>query len=162
MPTPRFDSADPALIEEIISEARARLEVQLTAAIAADQRAMTFAGLLFAGTAVLVGLALGKDAQPAHEHPLLCVAAGFVIAAALACLTARPTGWHQLGNYPSSFEDDVQNNLKLADTRAQTAANYEKMLKENEATLQLNGWFMRASMLVASVSAIAGIFSALV
>jgi hypothetical protein len=157
----KLDSADAALVEEIISEARIRLQAQLTAGIAADQRAMTFSGLLFAGVAVLVGLAFSKDYQTGHTLELLLVAGGFLVAAALACWSARPVPWHQAGYAPSSYSEDIELGRNFAQTRSETAANYEQLLEDNEKTLQRNAKFMKASMLVAVVSAAAGIMAAL-
>ena len=157
----KLDLADVALVEEIISEARIRLHAQLTAGIAADQRAMTFSGLLFAGVAVLVGLAFSKDHQTGHTIELLLVAGGFLLAAALACWSARPVPWHQAGYAPSSYREDIDLGRNFAQTRTETAANYELLLQDNEKTLQKNAKFMRASMLAAFISAAAGIIAAL-
>lgn len=101
MTTP-YDSADAALLEEIISQGEKRLQGQLELGKAADQRAMTFAGLLFAGVALLMGLAFGERAAPEHRPDLICVAGGFILAAALAGWSARSTKWDIIGNEPNS------------------------------------------------------------
>lgn len=90
MTTPPYDSAPTDLVKEIIVQAEKRLEVQLTVGIAADQRAMTFAGLLFAGVAVIIGLAFARDASASVKPELISMASGFVLSASLACYSARP------------------------------------------------------------------------
>lgn len=160
MAAPSFASANPELVEEVIAQADARLQAQLTAALAADQRAMTFAGLLFAGIAALIGFAAAHSGALHNECGMVAVTLGFVVAAALACWSARPVKWHLVGNYPSSWDEDVRLSKRLPQTRAETAANYEEALQENERALQSAATFMRLSMTVGLVSAVAGVIFA--
>jgi hypothetical protein len=161
MATPPFDSVASDLVEEVISQAKDLLQAQLTVAIAADQRAMTFAGLLLAGIAVLIGTA-DRTSGISQVPELVVLTIGFAIAAALACWSARPVPWHLGGDYPSSWKGDVEAKLSLHQTRAESAANFESMLRENEASIQSAALYMRMSMLVALASAIGGIVIAFV
>lgn len=160
MTTPPFDSADPALIEEVISQAQTRLQAQLTLGLAADQRAMTFAGMLFAAVAILVTLATATNTRLADTPELLPMAIGFILAACLACWSARPVEWHSPGNFPSSWNEDVAAGRTHSETRAETASNYEELLRDNEKALKSAAGFMHASMLVAFIAATAGVIAA--
>ena len=160
MTTP-YDSADPELLEEIISQGEKRLQAQLELGKAADQRAMTFAGLLFAGVAVLIALAFGNNASAIKRPELICVAAGFVISAALAGWSAKPSEWDIVGNVPKSFLNDIAAGLTLVKTRPITAVHIQDMITNNHEILKTNSWLMGASMTVALISAVAGVFSAL-
>lgn len=162
MATPLFDSADADLVEEVISQAELRLEAQLKVGIAADQRAMTFSGLLFAGIAVLVALAFGENSNVAYRPQLISVAIGFVIAAGLASWSARPVAWHLSGNYPSSWAEDITAGHTKAQSRAEMAANFENMLKHNDRVLRTNSCFMFAAMVTAWITAASGLLTALI
>lgn len=159
MTTPPFDSADPELIEEVISQAQVRLQAQLTLGLAADQRAMTFAGMLFAAVAIIVTLATATSSGLGQTPELLPMAIGFILAACLACWSARPVKWHSPGNFPSSWTEDVAAGRTHGETRAETASNYEALLKGNEKALGRAAGFMRASMFVAFIAASAGVIS---
>ena len=159
MTTP-YDSADPVLLEEIISQAEKRLQAQLELGKAADQRAMTFVGLLLAGVAVLAGLAFGDNSSPGYRPALVCVAFGLIASAALACWSARPVEWDIVGNVPASFDEDIAAGRTFAETRAETAMHLQDMISKNHKALQSNGNWMTAAMIIALVSAAGGLIGA--
>lgn len=157
MAAPSFDSAPPELVDEIIRQAELRLDAQLSAALAADQRAMTFAGLLFAGVAVLLGGGLGISPGSPQTTPIFAMAIGFTLAAACACWSARPSPWHFAGNFPASWTDDVSNGLSLEESKREMASNFQELLEFNEAQLTSAARWMRASMIIALLTVIAGL-----
>lgn len=161
MTTP-YDSADPELLEEIISQGEKRLQGQLELGKAADQRAMTFAGLLFAGVALLAGLAFGDRANPDDRAELIFVAGGFILAAALAGWSARSSGWDIIGNAPINYTKDIEAHRKLAQTRVETAHHLQDMISRNHEILLFNSKLINWSMTIAMISATAGLIAAIV
>jgi hypothetical protein len=161
MTTP-YDSADPKLLEEIISQAEKRLQAQLELGKGADQRAMTFAGVLLAGVALLVGLVFGDHPITSHQPELVCVAFGFIVSAAMALWSARPMDWEIIGNTPASYDEDIANGRKFAATRPETAMHLDDMISKNHETLRCNGNWMLASMAIALVSATGGLIGAVI
>jgi hypothetical protein len=157
MITPSLNSAKSPVIDEIIRQAELRIEAQLTAALAADQRAMTFAGLLFAGIAVLLGAEFRASTCSLPIDPVFVIAIGFTLAAACACWSAKPSPWHFAGNFPASWNEDVAAEMTLEESRKEMAANFQELLELNEAQLHRSASWMRASMVVALASAILGI-----
>lgn len=155
----RFATADAKLIEEVISQSEKRMQAQLDLAKAADQRALTFAGLLFAGVAVLIALISAERTDNAIKPGLIGVAFGFVVAAALAAWSARPVPWHAVGNEPASYEEDISAGKTFEQTRPETAMNYQKLIRHNEKVLAGNLRFMWASLMVALLTSLAGVFS---
>jgi hypothetical protein len=156
MATPSFASASAEFVDEIIRQAELRLDAQLSAALAADQRAMTFAGLLFAGIAVLLGGDFGTFSREAAQ-PILVVTIGFTMAAGCACWSARPSPWHYVGNFPASWSDDISQGTSFDASRKETASDLQELLDHNESALQRAARWMRASMVTAVASAVAGI-----
>ena len=161
MPTP-FDSADPPLLEEIISQAEKRLQAQLELGKAADQRAMTFAGMLLAGVAILTGLTFGEEALTAQQPAFVLLTVGLIVSAGLALWSARPVDWDIPGNVPESYLEDIQAKLDFQGTRSETAFHLQDMISKNHDKLRCNGNWMTASMTIALVSIAAGIIAAIV
>lgn len=155
-----YDSADAGLLEEIISQAEKRLQAQLELGKAADQRAMTFAGMLLAGVAILSGLAFGDHPLKTQQPDLVILAIGLVISAALALWSARPIAWEIVGNVPAGYEEDIAAGRTLAETRGEMAIHLQEMISNNQDKLGCNGNWMRASMIIALVSSTAGVVGA--
>jgi hypothetical protein len=70
-----------------------RLKVQTTSALAADARAMAFAGLLVAASAILAGL----SADSSNATGMLWGAAILIVAAIFSGLAARPINFYMSG-----------------------------------------------------------------
>ena len=144
------------MLDEIIRQAEIRLDAQLTAAIAADQRAMTFAGLLFAGAAAVAAIAFGNTTLLKQDWPWV-LAIGFAIAGAMATASARPSAWEYVGNVPSAWLGDIGLGKRLHESRAETAEFYDEMLATNETVIRKSGRLMQYSMLVAILAIIGGL-----
>lgn len=83
--------ADPDLLDEILREAESRLSAQLTTAIAADTRAMTFLGFISAVAVATVGAGLATYTVNQQLGTLaLFVGLGFIASAFFAFQAARP------------------------------------------------------------------------
>lgn len=151
-----YASATDDVLDEIVRQAEARLDAQLTSAIAADQRAMTFAGLLFAGAAAL-GAFAPSSAANSDSIALLLVGIGLAIGGAFATASARPAAWEYVGNVPSGWLGDIQSGKSLKDSKAEMAAFYDEMIAVNETSIGSAGRFMRTAMRIAFVSVGGGV-----
>lgn len=150
-----YESASAEMLAEIVREAESLLDNQLTAAIAADQRALTFAGLLVAA----IGAMLGAVASLGGKVSLSIVAVASILsmAAALALWSARPTAWKFRGNAPSQWERDVIGQLKLHVSMAEMAANYEVACVQNERAIDRAARAMRGSLILTAMALIASL-----
>src|SRR5687768_8821988 len=99
-----YKSEDIKLLREIVTFAETRLQAQLTAALAADQRALVLAGFLSTAIVALVGgsvaLWLSEPRQSFLAVTALSCAFGFLVALALTIYAARPTKWKYPGTLP--------------------------------------------------------------
>jgi len=151
-----YESASPEMLAEIIREAESILDEQRTVAIAADQRAVTFAGLLVAA----IGAMTGAIASLGGRAPLAIVAVATVlsIAASLALWSARPTAWRFRGNAPSQWTVDVIGERDLHSSMAEMAAHYDAAWSVNNRSICRAAWAMRASLIATGT----GLFTALI
>src|SRR3546814_4971368 len=104
---------------EVVREAELLIQAQLTCAIAADQRALTFAGFLItAATAAFGGgVALAMtDHRIAITALAVLYAGGLSYAAYLASESARPNLFCFPGNYPRSEEhtSELQSIMRIS------------------------------------------------
>jgi hypothetical protein len=161
--------ADEAVLEEILREAEARLSAQLIAAIAADQRAMTFLGFLGAITVFLLGAAIAALTAQSPSTSIAAVAAlgavGFVGASCLAYQAWKPIDFEFVGNDPSSWLGDIAGGVKLAAAKAEQCAFYDAMLKDNRKAMERSGrwltrsvWTAAATVGICAATAIAKLF----
>jgi len=151
-------SASPELLAEIVREAEVRLQAQLTGAVAADQRAMTFTGLLLAAAGALIGAALASAARGAElAGPIFVTAVGLVLAAILAVISARPVDWDYSGNTPGGWVKHIADGHDLNQGLAAMADHYADMIEANEKVIASNAAWIRASMGMALLSVSIGL-----
>lgn len=95
---------------EAIREGELRLEAQLQIATAADQRALTWGGLLVAATTAALGGGIALATKDAPDYPLAFLAiffAGSLTWASWGALsTTRPAKFHVPGNLPANWLPD--------------------------------------------------------
>jgi hypothetical protein len=151
-------SAKIDTLQEILRQAETYLQAQLTAAIAADQRALTFAGYLAAAAAVLIS---GAGALLLATPPnWLLALTGFFVAGLLlramrmAMKSAEPTGFEFPGNVPGSWVCDVSEGKSLEVSLSEQCAHYHEMAGKNNELMKANGDRLR--------DAIEAVFRALV
>jgi hypothetical protein len=162
MSTTSYAAAPKGVLEEIIREAEARLEAQLTAAVAADQRAMTFAGLMLAAAGAMIGAALGASPDGPLTASVFVTALGLFISAVLAVLAARPVVWNFVGNTPASWLKGLNEDTSLKVSLAQMADFYAEMIEENETAFSGAAFWIRLSMGSALASLLLGLIFAAV
>jgi hypothetical protein len=156
-----YATAHPDIVEEINRQAEARLEAQLTVALAADQRAFIFAGFLVAIVAALLAVTTSNTVNHFETVVLLLTSGGLLLAAGLAAWSAQPSAWEMVGNVPSGWLDDIANRTSLAECRAEMATHYEGMIKANQDTLEGAALTMRISLALTVVTMlVAGVVSA--
>jgi hypothetical protein len=140
--SPLFSEADDATIQEIVREAESYLSSQLTASIAADQRAIAFASVLGAATAVVMGtggtLLLGAVPDIGIGWTCMGVAAALLVAMALANLSAMPANFWYVGNSPTQWIDDVRSKRPLRDSLAEQLVHYSEMIADNDKLMRRN------------------------
>lgn len=150
-----YESASPVMLAEIIREAESLLDEQRTVAVAADQRAVTFAGLLVAAIGAMVGAvaSLGGHAPKA----IVLVATTISVAAGLALWSARPTEWKFRGNAPSQWTPDIIGEREMHASMAEMAMHYDAASALNDRAISSAARAMRASMLLTALSVVAAL-----
>ncbi|UWQ95477.1 hypothetical protein K3728_17680 [Rhodobacteraceae bacterium M385] len=135
------------LYEEAYRLSEKRLQVQLTAALAADARAMAFAGICLAAAAVLGGLA--KDAA----NPILLLSGAFLLglAAFVAGFSARPIDFHMPGAKFSDLEDDFANDEDYYLVIKQLGGFADRRSVQNDQKLSLNSRLFHFALILAVI-----------
>jgi hypothetical protein len=159
--TETLKGAHPDLLQEILREAESRLNAQLTTAIAADMRAMTFLGFVSAVAVATVGAGLAAYSNTPNLGVLsLFTGFGFVLAAFFAFEAARPIEFEMIGNDPGSWKRDILSGVKLHDALAEQISFYDDMLKKNRAAMEESGRQLQKAANIAMLTvAISGIFA---
>lgn len=154
-------NADEDMLDEILREAELRLSAQLTSAIAADTRAMTFLGFIAAVTVASVGGGLAVlDTNWVLAVIAIFVGAGFGVSGFFAFEAARPIDFRFVGNDPASWRGDIEKRISLRHAKAEQVAFYDKMIKSNRAAMSESAELLQKSANIAKITlAIAGILS---
>jgi hypothetical protein len=151
-----FESASAKTLDEILREAEQRLEDQLTAGTAADQRAVTFAGLMATAVAAIITITAGL--KGADRIATLAVGTGLSVAALAALWSARPTSWAFRGTSPTEWIGDIEKSQALITSKAEMAAHYGGGIGRNaRAMTQAAGW-MRVSLIVTGLTLSGALF----
>lgn len=156
-----YQAAASDVLKEILRDAEARLEAQLTTTLGADQRAMTFSGLLIASAGALIGVVLAVPNASAPYWLVAFVSAALLLAAGLAVYSAQPTRWEYVGNIPSHWLDDISSGRSLEACLAEMLEHYDTMILDNEAEIESAAIWMNRSMFVAVASLVIGLFGGL-
>ena len=143
---------------QIMAQGETFMQAQLQAAIAADSRATTMAGLYI--TLALAVLAAGfgySDITDSNSALLAGLLAGiFLIAAAVfANWSARPCDFYFPGNQPSQWF--AVRNIELAQLLGGEAENYEERIVFKDAVLGVNKTALERAHIIAILSPVAGI-----
>jgi len=128
------------------------MAAQLSSGIAADQRALNFAGYLSTAIIALLGgavlLRVQKSPEISEKIPL-AVAIGLLVALALALFSARPVPF----NYPGSGVKNGKIDYLIDESC------YVNKINHNDRRLLCNGRIMLAAMAVTFVSLLGGAIS---
>lgn len=149
----RLQTADSDTLKELMRETEAYLDAQLSSAIAADQRAYTFAGTVTAASVLLVGAAYALATAPEPNKWLaylsMAVASCLFIAAWMAVMSARSVDFEFCGNQPSSWIADIEAGTPLLHALAEQCAHYDEMATANRNTMNTNSWLFNWAVNVA-------------
>lgn len=133
---------------EAYRQVELRLQSQLSAAIAADQRALGFAGMLVTAASILTGLAPGA----AWGLGMLIGAGGFALAAAIAWVSARPVSFYMPGALYEDFAEDIAKNAPLGQVQAHLGRYHDQHANANDALMKRNARLVLAAFVLALVS----------
>lgn len=155
-----LDANDPKVWEMLAQRAEVRLQAQLTTALAADQRAMVFAGLLAAAAAAVGGAAgvalTGDTPRRALGVIAICVDFGLLVSLFLAIYAARPSRWCFPGSIPRSWSADLNSRRDLADALREYCDDLSDRIGDNNRLMKINGSVLMCSTIFALFSLFAG------
>ncbi len=143
------------MLTEIRREAELYLSAQLTAAIAADQRAYAFAGTVTAGAVVLVGAsyATATSTPPSVFLSVTAtlVAGALFVSALVAVLSARSIDFEFCGNQPKNWSEDAEKKISFKVAIAEQCEHYDEMIACNSIVMQKNSQFFNRAVYIALV-----------
>ena len=132
-----------------------RIEVQTQAALAADQRAMSAAGLALAAAAIMCGLA--KDA--AFPFGMLAASLLLMGTVGLAGYSARPVDFHMAGSTFGAFARDIADARPVIDVIVEMAEFNDEAIEENNKILGKNATLMTWAYVFALLSLVVAVSS---
>jgi hypothetical protein len=141
--------AEEKTLQEILRQAGSYLSAQLTAGIAADQRALAFIGVIATASALVAAASIavmqtGSDLWLAYIGVVVTI--GFLVAMRFAMRSAMPTKFWYVGNSPDQWLSDVQENKTWTRSCAEQAASYADMIADNSKLLKENSASMRTAI----------------
>jgi hypothetical protein len=152
-----WSGVDEKMARQILTQGEIFLSAQLQAALAADARATTMAGLYTTLALATLAGGFGYWDKTSDIAPLLAaLVAGslLAVAAAMAAWAARPIDFYFPGNQPSQWFAGRLNNLVTM--IGGEAENYDTRIAYNDARLGENQTAIRRAFIVAIVSPLAG------
>ena len=151
-----YKSTDAVLLRDVAQSADARLQAQLTSALAADQRALVLAGFLVAAAVALVGgavaLRLSNPPQEYLSDVALSCAFGFLVGLALCVFAARPTDWGYPGTRPEAWIKDITAQKAEEDRLAELCADMQRKIGDNAELMKWDGRLIIAAASMAGLS----------
>jgi hypothetical protein len=134
------------------------LSSELTASIAADQRAMTFCGLTLTAASILAGLY-----DSASQNSGLLLAALILVASSIfSAISARPVNFYAAGAKYSDFERDIKQDTDYYEAIAELAKFNDKHSASNIELMKRNSGWLSLSHLVAIVGVAVAVLSHLI
>lgn len=148
-----YVAADDGKLDEILRQAESRLQAQLALGIAADQRAMTFAGILAAVATALVAYAAEKGFSAA----LFGLIVPLLLGAGCAAWAASPIMWDVYGTSPTDWIDDIADGRDDAHSaKAAQASFYGEMITDNDVRMAANATSIRLALWAAILAPVIG------
>lgn len=136
-------AAKPGIVTLIREQGEKRLENQCSFMDALDVKGSALlagaSSLAAAATAVASGAAALKPPLEALVWGGAVSAIGFTIAAILAVISQRSSGFHSVGWYPNDFKDDLDNGATKEAVEADFVVVLQSRLSENRNILARRG-----------------------
>lgn len=146
--------ADNETLKEILREAESFLEDQFKAALAADSRAMTFAGFLAGMMSAIIAvtslMVAAKVGVWPHIIPLGLLFIFLAAALFAAVHVTRPVRFYYRGNNPKFWASDIENKKPLSDALAGQVSLYAYGISNNAELLETNQRYMWLSLRLAT------------
>ncbi|MBW6523430.1 hypothetical protein KZ810_07955 [Sphingomonas sp. RHCKR47] len=145
-----LDANDRDIWEWLALRAEVRLQAQLSAAIAADQRAMVWSGLLAAAAAALASAAsvclTSSPPKIGLGYTAVVGCGGLLIGLLFAVLAARPSRWFYPGSLPSAWISDIRTHKPQAQAMQEFCDDLSDMICKNERLMADNGKMLMLSV----------------
>ena len=152
-----FKGVDEHILNRIILESESFLAAQNAAALAADQRAMSFAGLMVqAALAVGAGataLFLQPNPDTALARSALATAVALTVSAGVAAYSAKPVRFHFVGGRPSAWVEDCASGRPLLDCLSDLPQILHDRIVDNDKVMRRNGTLLTWAMGIAIAAA---------
>lgn len=144
----QLSRADLSTLQEMMRLAEVHLEAQRQTAIAADQRAYTFAGFSSATATILVGAAYALGSQTELGKVATVVAFFLVAACGIAIWSARSVGFEFAGSQPGVWLEDIKSRTSLERSLAEQLEHYDGMIAANRRVMDSNSRYFSAATLL--------------
>jgi hypothetical protein len=149
------DDIEFQVLLEACRLAEKNLENEVAIALAADQRATSFAGLIVATIAVLVGL----NSNFFENFWLSASIFAFAISAVLSGAAARSVKVHTSGFRFDAFDEDISNKRPIKDILRDIGSYYDEGSKHNRAVIRRNSRFFNLALLLSAFGLVFAIAS---
>lgn len=167
-----FETLTEEVLAEVVREGELLLSSQLQAGIAADQRALTFAGFATTAAGAVFGLVIANPVPKEVLPPTfvavlgLGLAAALLVAVVMAILSALPRQFFFPGNEPANWAPEhwslppsARRTLKAA--RIEQAQVLQTMISANKAGAERQAQLIRRAVWLAFGAAIAALAAAM-
>ena len=145
---------EAALIAEAFRLAELNLQSETSIALASDQRASTFCGILIAAVAILASLSDQYKTSIFDDVAMVL----FVAAASLAAFVARSTKISTTGLRFDSFAEDISAGRGFSQTISELGGHYDKASEANRRLIRSNSKLFNASLILAWLGLMLAIF----
>ncbi|RWR28839.1 hypothetical protein D2T31_12055 [Sinirhodobacter populi] len=147
-----MDDNREKVILESFRQAELFSQAQMSIALAADGRAMTFCGLCIAAASLLLGL----DGSDEIKVGMYAASAVLYAAAAIAGWRGLPVDWYAPGQKGGDFAEDVATGRPYIDVISEMITQSDRHLSQNSQRLAKSGWWLRMSAYLAVSAPLVG------
>ncbi len=140
------------LILEAYRRSDERLAAQSSLALAADGRAMSFAGVMIASSTILAGMSLTSQ----YMVGVLAASACLLVSACAAAWSAMPVKFAVPGNEYIDWQDDLTGDVAYLAAIESILVAQDEHIADNDTTLDWNAKLLKFSFALAVCSPLSG------